>query len=178
MRKAVARVSGGLFVAAPLAYRLSRAPPTGDNHMIFRALALCAALCACSPVPPAKTPAEAAAPAVAMPAGFRLDNLASGARLTSPAKITGVAPNDWYFEAVFQARLIGADGKVIAEAPAQAQTDWTTPGPVPFAATFAFDVPADTPATLMLAEDMYGGEDHPGSTKVMTIPVVLAATRP
>ena len=137
--------------------------------MMLRALALCAALCACSPAPPvAKAPAEAA------PAGFRLDNLASGARLVSPAKITGVAPNDWYFEAVFQAKLVGADGKVIAEAPAQAQTDWTAPGPVPFAAAFTFDVPVDTPATLMLAEDMYGSEDHPEATKVVNIPVTLA----
>ena len=77
---------------------------------------------------------------------------------------------------MFQARLIGADGKVIAEVPAQAQTDWTKEGPVPFVAAFTFDVPADTPATLTLAEDMYGSEDHPDATKVMTMPVVLVAT--
>ena len=146
--------------------------------MPLRALALCAALlAACSPPPRAP---RTDAPAVAAPAAageITVDNVTFGSRLTSPARITGKAPGTWYFEAVFQARLVAADGTVLAEVPAQAQSDWMTAAPVPFAAEFTFSVPADTKATLFLAEDMYGSEDHPDATRKLEIPVVLVAAR-
>ena len=146
--------------------------------MSLRTLALCAALLgACTPptTPPKTDAPVAAAPAAA--GDIMVDNVTFGARLTSPVRITGKAPGTWYFEAVFQAKLVVADGTVIAEVPAQAQSDWMTQALVPFAAEFTFSVPADTKATLILAEDMYGSEDHPDATRVLEIPVVLAAAR-
>ncbi len=146
--------------------------------MSLRILVLSAALlCGCTP--PAPT-AKDAPPVTATPAAagdIRVDNVTFYQRLTSPVHITGVAPNSWYFEAVFQAKLLAADGTVIVEGPAQAQTDWMTEGPVPFVVDFTFSVPADTKATLVLAEDMYGSEDHPGATRILKIPVTLVASR-
>lgn len=146
--------------------------------MSLRVLFLCAALlCACTP--PANAP-KTEAPVATAPAASSdivVDNVTFNQRLTSPFTVTGRAPGTWYFEAVFQARLVAADGTVIAEGPAQTQSDWMTEAPVPFAATFTFSVPSDTKATLILAEDMYGSEDHPDATRILKIPVVLAAAR-
>ncbi len=141
--------------------------------MSLRALFLCAALlCACTP--PSSAP-KADAPAAST--DIIVDNVTFNQRLTSPFTVTGKAPGTWYFEAVFQAKLVAADGAVIAEAPAQAQSDWMTEAPVPFAAAFTFSVPSDTRATLLLAEDIYRSEDHPEATRVLKIPVVLAASQ-
>lgn len=91
-------------------------------------------------------------------------------RVKSPLSVKGIAPNNWFFEAVFPVQLLDANGIVIAEAPAQAQSDWTVEGPVPFVAELAFAVNGDTPATLVLAEDMPSG--LPGQREVR-IPVTL-----
>ncbi len=77
---------------------------------------------------------------------------AAGARVTSPLSIEGSAPNDWYSAGQFVAQLVNADGIIIAQSPALPQSDWQKPGPVPFIADLAFEVDADTPATLLLQE--------------------------
>jgi len=136
--------------------------------------ALCAlALAACSPPQPApapETPATTAETAAATE--VTTDALVAGARVTSPFVVEGSAPGDWYFEAQFVAKLVGADGAVIAEAPARAQSDWMTEAPVRYRAEFTFNVTQDTPATLVLQEDMPADNAAP---REVTIPVVLAA---
>jgi len=97
-------------------------------------------------------------------------SVSPNARVKSPLSVKGVAPNNWFFEAVFPVQLLDSNGIVIAEAPAQAQTDWTTEGPVPFVADLTFAVSGDTSATLVLAEDMPSG--LPGQREVR-IPVTL-----
>lgn len=143
--------------------------------LIFVGLA--AGLAACSPPPAekAETPPPAAEAPAAQAGGATVDGVAEGARLTSPATLEGVAPKNWYFEASFPAMLIGADGRVIAEAPAQAQSDWTAPNndPIRFRIALTFAVAQDTPATLVLQEDQ-PGEDNPPARETR-IPVVLAA---
>ena len=126
------------------------------------------ALAACSPpAPPAPPPVTTeAAPAPAV----TVDSLEAGARVNSPFVIEGAAPGDWYFEAQFVAKLVGANGDVIAEAPARAQSDWMTEAPVRYRAEFAFNVTQDTPATLVLQEDMPADNAAP---REVTIPVVL-----
>ncbi|MEQ1809518.1 MAG: Gmad2 immunoglobulin-like domain-containing protein [Terricaulis sp.] len=136
--------------------------------------ALCAlALAACSqpqpaPAPAPGTPATTAETAAATE--VTTDALISGARVTSPFVVEGSAPGDWYFEAQFVAKLVGADGVVIAEAPARAQSDWMTEAPVRYRAEFTFAVTQDTPATLVLQEDMPADNASP---REVTIPVVL-----
>jgi hypothetical protein len=88
----------------------------------------------------------------------------------SPLVATGSAPGDWYFEGVFAARLESADGAAIGEAPAQAQTAWTDPGPKDFRAEIAFTVRKETPATLVLEEDM---PPEDGAARQVRVPVVL-----
>jgi hypothetical protein len=125
-------------------------------------------LFACSP-PAAEAP-KSAAPRVAIVVATPH----SGARVTSPLRVEGTAPGDWFFEAVFPAELRGADGALIAEAPAQAQRDWMTEAPVPYVAELRFNVTRETPATLVLKEDMPSG--LPGQREI-SIPVVLVPGR-
>ncbi|MEQ1816961.1 MAG: Gmad2 immunoglobulin-like domain-containing protein, partial [Terricaulis sp.] len=128
------------------------------------------ALAACSPpAPPAETPPPATTDEAATP-GVVIDSLQAGARVTSPFAVEGAAPGDWYFEAQFAAKLVGADGATIAEAPARAQSDWMTEAPVRYRAEFTFAVTQETPATLVLQEDMPADNAHP---REVTIPVVL-----
>jgi hypothetical protein len=95
----------------------------------------------------------------------------ANARVTSPLIVEGTAPGDWYFEAQFPAELIGAGGAVLAEAPARAQDDWMTEAPVRYRAELAFNVTQETPATLVLQEDMPADNASPREVRV---PVVLA----
>jgi hypothetical protein len=101
---------------------------------------------------------------------IRIETPQADARVTSPLIASGEADNSWYFEAVFPARLMAADGTMIAEAPAIAASDWTREGSVPFNVEMAFTVDAETQATLVLEEDMPGE----GEPRQVRIPVVLA----
>ena len=115
----------------------------------FASLIALMVLAACSP------PASKNQPDAVAASELVLSHAPSeGARVSSPLTLEGTAPNDWYFEGQFLAKLIGADGAIIAEAPALPQTDWQKPGPVAFVADLVFEVAADTPATLVLQEDM------------------------
>jgi hypothetical protein len=138
--------------------RLARAP--------LALIALC--LSACSPPAAEAPPAEPAAetPAVTI----SVSTPTAGARATSPLRVEGTAPGDWFFEAVFPTELRAADGTVIAQAPAQAQHEWMTEAPVPFVAELRFTVTRETPATLVLKEDMPSG--LPGQREI-SIPVLL-----
>jgi hypothetical protein len=139
------------------------------------ALAL-SALSACGPqaekteAPPTEPVAEVTAERTAL---ATVDAPLANARVTSPLIATGAAPADWIFEAVFAAKLIGADGATIAEGPAQSQDDWTNGNPThPFRAELAFTVTQDTPATLVLEEDM----PQEGATpREVRVPVILTA---
>lgn len=136
------------------------------------ALLAALALVACSP-PPAETPPPG--PGAASGVTIVVTTPAAGARVTSPLRVEGTAPGDWFFEAVFPAELRGADGALIAQAPAQAQRDWMTEAPVPYVAEFTFSVARATPATLVLREDMPSG--LPGQREI-SVPVVLLPRAP
>ena len=101
----------------------------------------------------------------------------AGARVTSPLRVEGTAPGPWFFEAVFPAALV-VDGRVVAEAPAQAQSDWMTEGRVPFLAELTFETSREQRAELVLTEDMprhdAQGEELP--LREIRIPLVLAPT--
>ncbi len=125
------------------------------------------AIAACSePAPPPATGEGATLEGVTIV----VETPRTGARVTSPLRVAGVAPGDWFFEAVFPAQLRSANGEVIAEAAAQAQRNWMTEAPVPYVAELEFDVEQETPATLILTEDMPSG--LPGQREI-SVPVVL-----
>lgn len=124
-------------------------------------------LAACSPQPVSEAP-EAAAVEEATAELATVTTPASGARVTSPLQVSGVAPASWFFENQFPVRLIGANGEEIAFAPAHPRVSWTDPGPKEFDAELTFS--ATGPATLVLEEDMPGERNEPRQVR---IPVVL-----
>ncbi len=137
--------------------------------MPFAAAAFALAIAACSPPQAAQAP-EVETAAVVEGASVVINAPASGAHVASPLIVEGTAPGDWYFEAQFPAKLVDADGTVIAEAPAMSQSDWMTEAPVPYRAQLTFNVVQDTPATLVLQEDMPADNASP---REVSIPVVL-----
>jgi Immunoglobulin-like domain of bacterial spore germination len=138
---------------------------------LFSAMAALASACSPAPAPSANSTAPPSAVA-ANPNGIEVTAPLANARVIGPVRVTGVAPNDWYFEGVFDAKLIGADGAVLAEAPATGQTAWTTPGPVPFIAEFTVSVAKDQTATIVLTEDATGEKPK---LREVRIPITLAA---
>lgn len=133
-------------------------------------------LAACSPeaatdTAPATSEASATAPAPAAEADADLATVTtptSGATVTSPLQVSGVAPANWFFENQFPVRLVAPDGSEIAAAPATPRVSWTDPGPKEYDAELTFT--ATGPATLVLEEDMPGEDEEPRQVR---IPVVL-----
>jgi hypothetical protein len=127
----------------------------------------------------AAAPAQLAADEIPAPAGeITVTSVAAGAKVKSPLSVEGTVINTWMFEGVFPAEL-AADGEAIVQAPAQQQApdNWTNPGPVKFKATLEFTVTKETPAVLILKEDMpkpkSADSDEPGPARTLRIPVVL-----
>jgi hypothetical protein len=105
-----------------------------------------------------------------------LTNLEPGAVVHSPLTITGKALGSWYFEAVFQVVLVDWDGKIIADGHAQAQSDWTSTGFVPFVAKLKYNT-ADISGnysdkgTLIFKKDNPSG--MPERDESVEMPVVI-----
>lgn len=125
------------------------------------------AFAACSQQPTSETP-EAAPVAEAEMELATVSTPASGARVTSPLQVSGVAPANWFFENQFPVRLVDASGAEIASAPARPRVSWTDPGPKEFDTELSFTVTG--PATLILEEDMPGEGNEPRQVR---IPIVL-----
>lgn len=125
------------------------------------------AFAACSQQPTSETP-ETAPVAEAEMELATVSTPASGARVTSPLQVSGVAPANWFFENQFPVRLVDASGAEIASAPARPRVSWTDPGPKEFDAELSFTVTG--PATLILEEDMPGEGNEPRQVR---IPIVL-----
>lgn len=77
--------------------------------------------------------------------------------VTSPLTISGQARGTWFFEASFPVRLLDGDGRELAVAPAQAQSNWMTQEFVPFVAQLRFSKPATATGTLVLEKDNPSG---------------------
>jgi hypothetical protein len=126
--------------------------------------AAAAMLAACSPTPAAKSDPEPVAADYAT-----VDAPSTNARVTSPLAVSGSAPAAWYDGSEFDAILIGDDGTVYAQSAAVAGP--ATGNSSPFTAEFAFVVSADTPATVVLQQQVIG-EDQEQPMEVR-VPVVL-----
>ncbi len=98
-----------------------------------------------------------------------LDKAIANTVVTSPLTITGKAIGNWYFEASFPATLLDANGKILAQVPAQATADWMTTDYVPFSATLTFTKPTTATGTLILKNDNPSGD--PIRDKSMSFPV-------
>ena len=85
--------------------------------------------------------------------------------------VSGEAPNTWYFEAVFPVQVRDDNGDVIGRGEAQAQTDWTISGTVPFTANLTVDASYHGPATLILHNDNPSG--LPENDDSIAVPIVI-----
>lgn len=146
----------------------------------------------CTPATePAQEAAAPASPAIATEPSLIADEIpapngeitvsgvSAGARVSSPLVVEGMVKSDWIFEGQFPAK-IEVDGKPVTEAPARHELpeDGSYPETMKFRAELAFEVTADTPATLVLQEDMpqpvSAGSDVAGPARTLRIPIVLA----
>lgn len=89
--------------------------------------------------------------------------------ITSPLVVTGQARGNWYFEASFPVTLLDANGKVLAQVPAQAQGEWMVTTYVPFSVTLTFAKPTTATGTLVLQKDNPSG--LPQNANELRIPV-------
>ncbi|HEY1041120.1 MAG TPA: hypothetical protein VGE63_00135 [Candidatus Paceibacterota bacterium] len=72
----------------------------------------------------------------------------------SPLVASGSAPSEWFKDGQFTATLIGANGELLAEVPAYAQSEITPNSLVRFKATLPYTKVDDNPrATLILKAD-------------------------
>ena len=91
--------------------------------------------------------------------------------VSSPLKVTGRARGTWFFEASFPVILTNWDGLIIAQAVAQAKSDWMTTDWVPFEATLTFDadISVSSRGALILKKDNPSGEPRYDDAREITI---------
>jgi len=88
---------------------------------------------------------------------IKVENPRPNQIITSPLTIKGQARGTWFFEASFPVRLLDGNGKEIAHAIAQAQSDWMTEEFVPFEAVLTFINPNTEIGILVLEKDNPSG---------------------
>lgn len=71
--------------------------------------------------------------------------------------ITGKARGTWYFEASFPVKVLDKNGKVLAQGPAQAQSDWMTADFVNFKMDIKIPDSYIGPATVVMIKDNPSG---------------------
>lgn len=101
-----------------------------------------------------------------------VDEPKPGAVIASPLKVTGKARGNWYFEASFPVVLTDWDGKIIAQVPAQAQSDWMTTDWVEFEATLTFTNPGavvSSRGALTLQKDNPSGLPEYDDSREITV---------
>jgi hypothetical protein len=105
---------------------------------------------------------------------IRVAGPGAGDTVTSPLRVTGEARGSWYFEGSFPVRLLDAEGREVAVAPAQARGEWTTEAFVPFEVVLEFGGPAPgTRGTLVLEKDNPSG--LPENADELRVPVTFGA---
>jgi len=141
-------------------------------------VALAASACGDKAAPSGVAPAPSAGPAEVIadpdPRMAVVTSPGPDARAPSPLLVEGSAPGPWFFEAVLPVTLV-VNGEVVAEAPGEAQADWMTVERVPFRSELTFAVDVETPAELVVAQDMPGFDDNGDELPPLEvrIPVVL-----
>ncbi len=100
---------------------------------------------------------------------IKVESLKANQKITSPLTITGEARGTWYFEASFPVRIEDANGKVLVQAPAQAQGEWTTENYVPFSVTLSFVKPQSGNGFIVFERDNPSG--LPENANELRVPV-------
>lgn len=104
-----------------------------------------------------------------------VDNPKANETIQSSYVVSGQARGSWFFEASFPIKLLDKNGRIIAQAIAQAKGDWMTENFVPFEANLEFFVDNDQEATLVLQKDNPSG--LPENNAKIEIPIFLKASK-
>ncbi len=115
-------------------------------------------------------------PSTTTPVGnekIKINTLKINSVISSPLVITGEAKG-WYFEASFPVTLLDGNGKIIAQGPAQAQSDWMTSEFVPFKITLTFPTPQTATGTLLFQNDNPSG--LPEHSEEFRLPITFASS--
>lgn len=96
-------------------------------------------------------------------------NISAGDLVESPLKITGEMRGPWFFEASFPVKLVDANGNLIVQHYAQAQSEWMTTDFVPFESELEFSYPRTETGFLVLEKDNPSG--LPENAEAIEIPV-------
>lgn len=78
--------------------------------------------------------------------------------VTSPLKITGKAPGNWFFEASAPVMITDANGLIVGQSYIMAQGEWMTTEYVPFEGIVTFTKPQGDHGFLILKKDNPSGE--------------------
>lgn len=90
--------------------------------------------------------------------------------ISSPVAIEGnVIGGGWFFEASFPIKVLDGDGAVLGSGTAQALSDWTSTGTVPFSASVVFTAPHSATGTIVFVNDNPSG--LPANQKSLSVPV-------
>lgn len=108
------------------------------------------------PAPPEPAPAPSDSPEAKTDL-IRVTSPRPNEVVSSPLRVTGEARGTWYFEASFPVKLVDANGNLIVQGHAEAQSDWMTTEFVPFVAVLEFSKPATATGTLVLEKDNPSG---------------------
>ncbi len=100
---------------------------------------------------------------------IRVTSIKNNQKITSPITITGEARGTWYFEASFPVRIEDANGKVLAQGPAQAQGEWMTENYVPFSITLNFVKPESGNGFIIFEKDNPSG--LPENANELRVPI-------
>ena len=153
-----------LCIIAALAWMQFRAPAAAKNAK--------ANLAAPSAPAAVKKYASAEASSTApLSAQVVVSSPVSGASVERSFTVSGVAPNGWYFEAVFPIQVRDGNDDLIATGQGKAESDWTAAGPVPFSATITLDQQYSGPANLILLKDNPSG--LPENMDEVTVPIIV-----
>ncbi len=98
----------------------------------------------------------------------------ANAVVTGPLIIEGQASGPWFFEASFPVEIRLANGQIVAQAPAQALSNWMTTDAVPFQAVLQFNVTSTQAATLILRNSNASG--LPENDAEFSFPIILEPT--
>jgi len=92
--------------------------------------------------------------------------------VASPLVVKGESRGNWFFEASFLIELVDENGTVIANAIAEAKSDWMTVDFVPFEATLIFSKPETVKGEIVLIKDNPSG--LPEHDDELRIPVAFS----
>lgn len=103
---------------------------------------------------------------------IQIESPRAGEAISSPLLIRGEARGQWFFEASFPVKLVDENGKVLAQMPAQAKSEWMTTDFVPFEVKLIFSTSTAQKGYLIFKKDNPSG--LPEHDDELRVPIVFS----